>query len=108
MKELHLIEGRNTGFPTALKALSDNGSDKFRIDMDPDRQYLSVIIPVHNSFLPKKKSDDEFINRILEILCNSAMTVTEIARALGYIYAAKNPHACVWDDSSFFILTNNL
>ena len=24
-----------------------------------------------------------------------------------YIYAAKNPHACVWDDSNFFILTNN-
>ncbi|MDD7536536.1 MAG: putative DNA binding domain-containing protein [Bullifex sp.] len=84
LKELHLIEGRNTGFPTALKALSDNGSDKFRIDMDPDRQYLSVIIPVHNYFLPKKKSDDEFINRILDILCKSAMTVTEIARALGY------------------------
>ena len=43
LKELHLIEGRNTGFPTALKALEDNGSDRFRIDMDSDRMYLSFL-----------------------------------------------------------------
>ena len=60
LKELHLIEGRNTGFPTALKALEDNGSDRFRIDMDSDRKYLSVIIPVHGSFLPQKNKNNEF------------------------------------------------
>ena len=47
LKELHLIEGRNTGFPTALNALAANGSDRLKIEMDQDRQYLSVIIPVH-------------------------------------------------------------
>lgn len=84
-KELHLIEGRNTGFPTALKALSDNGSDKFTIKMDSDRRYLSVFIPVHRSFLEsKKKNLDEYENKILELLSINSYTITEISKALGY------------------------
>jgi len=50
LKELHLIEGRNTGFPNALKALAANGSEPFRVEMDAERQYLSVFIPVHEYF----------------------------------------------------------
>ena len=98
MKELHLIEGRNTGFPNALNALRENGSDKFIIEMDEDRQYLSVIIPVHPAFLPrKKKSVDDYENKILgeskiEVLQNkilsllgeASMTITGISKALGY------------------------
>lgn len=30
LKELKLIEGRNTGFPNALNALKKNGSDMLR------------------------------------------------------------------------------
>ena len=84
LKELHLIEGRNTGFPTALKALEDNGSDRFRIDMDSDRKYLSVIIPVHRSFLPPKNKNIEFEMKVCNVLYNKEMTITEISRALGY------------------------
>ena len=25
---------------------------------------------------------------------------------MGYIYATKNPHACVWDENSFSCVTN--
>ena len=84
LKELHLIEGRNTGFPTALKALEDNGSDRFRIDMDSDRKYLSVLIPVHGSFLPPKNKNIEFEMKVCNVLYNKEMTITEISRALGY------------------------
>ncbi len=85
LKELHLIEGRNTGFPTALRALSDNGSDRFTIEMDTDRRYLSVIIPIHKSFIQNKtKKEDEYDNKILSILNNNSLTITEIAKALGY------------------------
>ena len=85
LKELHLIEGRNTGFPTALRALSDNGSDRFTIEMDTDRRYLSVIIPIHKSFIQNKtKKEDEYDNKILSILNNNSLTITEISKALGY------------------------
>ena len=85
LKELHLIEGRNTGFPNALNALRENGSDKFIVEMDEDRQYLSVIIPVHPAFLPrKKKSVDDYENKILSLLGEASMTITGISKALGY------------------------
>ena len=53
LKELHLIEGRNTGFPNAIKALRENGSELLTFDMDENRSYLSVTIPVHSYFLKK-------------------------------------------------------
>ncbi|MGN1189927.1 MAG: RNA-binding domain-containing protein [Candidatus Ornithospirochaeta sp.] len=85
LKELHLIEGRNTGFPTALKALKDNGSERFKIEMDKERQYLSVIIPIHPSFRSKvtKKADD-YENKIIEIIEGTPLTITEISKSLGY------------------------
>ena len=39
LKELHLIEGRNTGFPNAVKALRANGSPFPQIRMAPQRSY---------------------------------------------------------------------
>ena len=54
-KKQHFIEGRNTGFPNAVKALRANGSPFPQIRMDPERSYVDVIIPVHPAFLPKPK-----------------------------------------------------
>lgn len=85
LKELHLIEGRNTGFPTALKALEKNGSDRFEIEMDESRTFLSVWIPIHGSFLPKRRQkDSEYEARIFEALSSGAMTLTELSTSLGY------------------------
>ena len=53
LKELKLIEGRNTGFPNAIKALTENGSDLPKFDMSSQRDYLSVTIPVHGYFAPE-------------------------------------------------------
>ena len=50
LKELKLIEGRNTGFPNARKALAQNGSGGLSLSMNPERDYLSVTIPVHSYF----------------------------------------------------------
>ncbi|MDE6593066.1 MAG: putative DNA binding domain-containing protein, partial [Oscillospiraceae bacterium] len=41
LKELKLIEGRNTGFPNAIKALKSNGSGSLKFEMDENRSYLS-------------------------------------------------------------------
>ena len=86
LKELRLIEGRNTGFPNARKALAGNGSPELRFDMNPDRDYLSVTIPVHSYFSVKTKKSEkelEYETRILECL-STPLTLTELASALGY------------------------
>ena len=85
LKELKLTEGRNTGFPTAFAALRENGSDMPEFEMEPGRGYLTVRLPIHPYFLPQKKArDGEYANRILSKLENEALTMTDLARAMGY------------------------
>ena len=85
--QLRLIEGRNTGFPNAIKALNENGSELFTFDMDDNRTYLSVTIPVHSYFAPKDKRGDKkavYEKRIVKILKDEPLTMTELALAMGY------------------------
>ena len=87
LKELHLIEGRNTGFPNAIKALRENGSDLLTFDMDDNRTYLSVTIPVHSYFLDKSERTDKkaaYEKRITDELKNAPLTLTELAKAMNY------------------------
>ena len=82
LKELKLIEGRNTGFPNAKKALRENGSNELSFIMDEDRSFLSVVIPVHDKFLDKKENTYE--NKILGILKQEELSLTELALKMGY------------------------
>ena len=82
LKELKLIEGRNTGFPNARKALERNGSEDLYIEMDEDRTYLTVTIPIHKEF--KEKKDNSYEEKILILLKEKPMTLTELAEAMEY------------------------
>lgn len=42
LKELHLTEGRNTGFKKILDALETNGSPKPEFETDEDRSYFKA------------------------------------------------------------------
>ena len=87
LKELHLIEGRNTGYPTILKALRENGSPYPKFDMDENRTYLTVTLPIHSYFLPNSKSSPKEIKyreRILAALTGRKMSLNELAKAMGY------------------------
>lgn len=97
LKELRLIEGRNTGFPTAYRALETNGSGDLQFEMDEQRGYLSVVIPVHPSFLKGGKSDKQraYEQRVLEALGNGALSLTELARSMGYKGISKKLSATV-------------
>ena len=53
------IAGRNTGYPTVLNALRDNGSSYPTFTMDIGRTYLTVTLPVHPYFLPKVADNDK-------------------------------------------------
>lgn len=86
LKELKLIEGRNTGFPNARKALANNGSPELLFDMNPERDYLSVTIPIHPYYARSEQRSDKEVayeNKLLSCL-SSPLTLTELAYAMGY------------------------
>ncbi|WP_304937550.1 RNA-binding domain-containing protein [Ileibacterium valens] len=86
LKELHLIEGRNTGFPNAAKALKLNGSPEFKLIMDPERQFLSVVLPIHPVFQNDKgsKKNADYRNKILMLLEEHPDSKTQLALRMGY------------------------
>ncbi len=87
LKELGFIEGRNTGFPNAFRALERNGSGTLSFEMDEERNFLSVTIPVHPFFAEtknKKEKDEEYEGRIVDALGQDAMSKNQLARAMSY------------------------
>lgn len=60
LKELEIVEGRNTGVPTILEAMEKNGSGLPSFETDSDRSYFVTVLPVHPLFLRTgaKKEDD--------------------------------------------------
>lgn len=95
LKELKLIEGRNTGFPNAIKALKANGSGMPRFEMDEGRSFLSVTIPIHPYFVSAADKDSEYKQRILELLRTAPMNRSELAKALGMKGISKKLTAAV-------------
>jgi ATP-dependent DNA helicase RecG len=51
LKELHLTEGRNTGFKKILDALEANGSPKPEFETDDDRSYFITRLFIHEKFV---------------------------------------------------------
>lgn len=72
LKELHLTEGRNTGFKKILDALSANGSPKPEFETDDDRSYFISRLFIHEGFskdhsesIQKNETMNRFLNRVL-------------------------------------------
>ena len=87
LKELKLIEGRNTGFPNAMKALKENGSEALKFEMNPERDYLSVTIPVHEYFAVNQQKSEkkaEYFEKILVLLRKEDLSLTELSVKMGY------------------------
>ena len=59
LKELHLTEGRNTGFGKILRALEENGSTKPEFETDDDHSYFISRLFVHEAFLRSGKKERE-------------------------------------------------
>jgi len=61
LKELHLTEGRNTGFKKILNALERNGSPKPEFETDDDRSYFITRLFIHEGFL--RESNERNLNK---------------------------------------------
>lgn len=59
LKELKMVEGRNTGVPLIVNEMKNNGSGLPIFKTDEDRSYFRVILPVHPTFLKKNKNDEK-------------------------------------------------
>lgn len=57
LKELHLTEGRNTGFGKILRAIEANGSSKPEFETDEDHSYFISRLFVHEAFLKDEDSE---------------------------------------------------
>ena len=98
LKELHLTEGRNTGFKKILDALEANGSPKPEFETDEDRNYFITRLFIHEKFAvvsekePKRsrkgaekepKKGAERKQAILEILKDNPMiTQTQLVEEM--------------------------
>jgi len=98
LKELKLVEGRNTGIPTILRAMENNGSQPPVFETDAERTYFTVILPVHETFLYTEKPETnkmaklktrknigEIKTLVLETLNKTGeLSTGELAAALDY------------------------
>lgn len=67
LKEMHLTEGRNTGFRKILNALSQNGSPMPIFETDPDRLSFSTTLLIHPYFLHHNEGENEGDNREVKV-----------------------------------------
>ena len=58
LKELHLTEGRNTGFKKILDALEANGSPKPEFETDDAHSYFITRLFIHEGFV-KENNENE-------------------------------------------------
>ena len=102
MKELKLIEGRNTGIPTILRALKNNGSDMPIFETDAERSFFTITFPVNKEFLSNIKVNDagvqdkkqsvktrrtsaEIKQLILDLLAKEgSLSKADLVRKMGY------------------------
>ena len=91
LKELHLIEGRNTGVPTMLRVLEANGSRPPLFETDEERSFFRVTFFLHEAFVsdpselpektkaPARRTKEALRAAVLEELKNSDASQRELA-----------------------------
>ncbi len=96
LKELKLTEGKGTGIPTIIKALTLNGSPKPLFDTnEPERFFFISEFCIHSSFITKNESNEKQLQlnekqkKILEF-CKTKKSRAEILEHLNLINHSSN------------------
>ena len=100
LKELEIVEGRNTGVPLILSSMQNNGSALPTFETDEDRSYFLTVLPIHPFFLkqdnssspekqpshiPSRRNRGELRVLIIDTLTlQGNLSTNELANALGY------------------------
>lgn len=87
MKELHIAEAKNTGYPTIIKHLKLNESPMPIIEMDDERSYVTIILPINKFFIDSSSVETKQLSleeRIIVVLKDKPMRISEISKNLGY------------------------
>lgn len=95
LKEFHLVEGRNTGIPTALEAIKRNDSPLPTLLTDDERSYFTVIVPIHPSFITgklevekkdirRRRNREDIATSIVEHLKEGNKSLNTLYKELGY------------------------
>lgn len=99
LKKLKLVEGRNTGIPTILRAMAANGSRPPIFETDADRTYFTAILPVHDDFLsaaepvqPQGKPRRRALAEVKELAAEGKVSYSEAERI-----HSKNQKICLME-----------
>lgn len=100
LKELKMVEGRNTGIPLIINAMKQNGSGLPEFKTDESRSFFRVVLPIHPVFQDVKKhiehpvqlertrgrrrTREEVKQLIIVALRQDNLSMREIASQLGY------------------------
>ena len=100
LKELDIVEGRNTGVPLIISSMENNGSELPVFETDEERSFFMVTLPIHPLFLRRpneaesdnikkrihvRRNREDLRDQVLELLRqNGNMSSSEIAASLGY------------------------
>jgi len=97
LKELRLVEGRNTGIPTIIKALKDNSSPMPSFETDDDRTFFTVVFYIHSDFtatetkrdtaskIKKRRSKQEIRDLLIATLNEyGELPRSELIKMMGY------------------------
>jgi ATP-dependent DNA helicase RecG len=93
LKELELSEGRNTGIPTILRAMHDNGSLAPLFETDDDRTYLLVRLPLRPA--PAAEGSAATPQAAPQAKLQQERLLSELAAALGLPTPQATPQAAV-------------
>ena len=88
LKELHLTEGRGTGFPKMRRAMKANGSPDPVFKTDCDRNYFLTILTVH----PEARVSEQVSEQVIQLLefCKTERKKQEILDYLNLSPAYMN------------------
>lgn len=101
LKELKMIEGRNTGVPLIIKAMKQNGSGSPVFKTDNSRSYFLVVLPIHPVFVRvggiendypvqnervqhKRRNKEEVRQMVILALGQKELSMRELSSQLGY------------------------
>lgn len=82
LKELNIVEAKNTGYPEIVERCKENGSPMPIIDMNENRDYVTVSLPINELF--KTGTRKKLEELIIDALSIKPMKKTELCRYLGY------------------------